>query len=72
MQVYAQAGECYKAIAAQLSNSSGDYLLGEEPSSADALLYGHLALHLGAPVTSPELRAAVGTLTTLLQFLTVD
>ena len=50
---------CYEAIAAHLGSVEGDYFLGSKPSSIDALLYGHLALHLSAPTTAPELRAAV-------------
>jgi len=59
MQIYKRATDCYTAIVAQLSSADGGYLLGDRPSSADALLYGHLALHLTAPVASPELRKAV-------------
>ena len=40
-------------------NSQAAYLLGSKPSSVDALLFGHLALHLSSPVSPPQLRAKV-------------
>lgn len=59
LQIYAQAEECYKALAAQLKGIAGGFLIGSKPCSADAFLYGHLVLHLSGPVTAPELRKAV-------------
>ncbi len=58
--VYGDAAMAYAAFAAQMDAVQGDYLFGEEPSSVDALLYGHLVYHLVSPVMPPELRDKVG------------
>ncbi|DBA69239.1 hypothetical protein WJX79_004648 [Trebouxia sp. C0005] len=55
-QMYTSLADAYAAIAERLSASDGDYFFGGKPSSLDALLYGHLAFHQAAPVTSPEIR----------------
>ena len=67
-QIYSGAAKCYEAIAEQLSSASGQYFFGSHPSSIDALLYGHLALHISAPIAVPELRAAVSACSGLNQY----
>lgn len=59
LQVYASLADAYAAIAERLSGSEGDYFFGSQPSSLDALLFGHLAFHQAAPVSSPEIRHQV-------------
>ena len=39
--------------------SSGPYFLGSKPSSIDALLFGHLALHLTSPAIPEQLSGKV-------------
>ncbi len=57
--MYTSLADAYAAIAERLNASDGDYFFGGKPSSLDALLYGHLAFHQAAPVTSPEIRHQV-------------
>ena len=59
LQIYASLADAYAAIAERLSGSEGDYFFGSQPSSLDALLFGHLAFHQAAPVSSPEIRHQV-------------
>jgi len=59
VQIYASLADAYAAIAERLDGSEGGYFFGSKPSSLDALLYGHLAFHQAAPVTSPEIRHQV-------------
>lgn len=51
----------YAALAERLNGSDGDYIFGAKPSSLDALLYGHLAFHQAAPISSPEIQHQVGS-----------
>ena len=61
MQVYGDAAAVYAALADHLRGtaSKGNYFFGPEPSSLDAALFAHLALHHSAPVSAPELRQKV-------------
>ena len=54
----ADAAAACRAIAAQLAAGKG-FLLGDEPCSVDALLYGYLLYALVAPVIPPALRDVV-------------
>ena len=60
LQMYASLEAAYAALAERLNGSDGDYIFGAKPSSLDALLYGHLAFHQAAPVSSPEIQHQVG------------
>ena len=59
LQTYASLEAAYAALAERLNGSDGDYIFGAKPSSLDALLYGQLAFHQAAPVSSPEIRHQV-------------
>ena len=56
LQVYSGLAAAYAAIAERLSAADGNFFFGSKPSSLDALLFGHLAFHLAAPVSAPEIR----------------
>ena len=60
-QVYKDAAAVYAALADHLraSASKGGFFFGGKPSSLDAAIFAHLALHHGAPVSAPELRQKV-------------
>ncbi|RKP26546.1 hypothetical protein SYNPS1DRAFT_27773 [Syncephalis pseudoplumigaleata] len=45
-QMIARVRDCYNALLAKLGDQM--YMFGEKPSSLDAVVYGHLALHLYA------------------------
>ena len=59
LQVYSRLASAYAAIAERLSAIEGNFFFGSKPSSLDALLFGHLAFHLAAPVSAPEIREQV-------------
>lgn len=59
MQIYSALATAYEAIAERLRGLDGNFFFGKKPSSLDALLFGHLAFHLAAPVSSPEIREQV-------------
>lgn len=58
-QVYAGAMDVLDALAAKLRASPGPYLLGAQPCSADAALFGHVAFYLHSPVAAPVLKSKV-------------
>lgn len=62
LQIYASLEAAYAALAERLNGSDGGYIFGAKPSSLDALLYGHLAFHQAAPVSSPEIQHQVSLL----------
>ncbi|KAL3141776.1 hypothetical protein ABBQ32_004451 [Trebouxia sp. C0010 RCD-2024] len=55
-QIYESLEPAYAALAERLNGSDGDYIFGANPSSLDALLFGHLAFHEAAPVSCPEIQ----------------
>lgn len=57
-QIYADAAAVYAALADHLKGTAGQgpYFFGARPSSLDAAIFAHLALHHCAPVSAPELR----------------
>lgn len=59
LQIYASLEAAYAALAERLNGSDGNYIFGANPSSLDALLYGHLAFHQAAPVSCPEIQHQV-------------
>ena len=63
-QIYADAAAVYAALADHLRGTAGKgaYFFGAQPSSLDAALFAHLALHHSAPVSAPELRQVLGLL----------
>ena len=69
LQTYSYLEAAYSAIAERLNSSDGDYMFGNSPSSLDALLYGHLAFHQAAPVSSPEIQHQVTTVAFVLMML---
>ncbi|KAI9100605.1 hypothetical protein DFS34DRAFT_648523 [Phlyctochytrium arcticum] len=52
-EVYRMARECYAALACKLGDQS--YFFGQEPSSLDAVVFGHLALHCVPNLAEPTL-----------------
>lgn len=66
-KVYADADSAYAALAAHLgeqrrastNSDAGNFFFGRQPSSLDALLFGHLAMHLSAPTSPPQLQQKV-------------
>ncbi len=60
-QAYTNAVEVLTAVSNKLRASSGDYLFGSQPSSTDALLFGHLAFYLYSPCVAPVLKSKVLT-----------
>jgi metaxin len=57
--VYPAAVEAMSAVADKLRASPGPYLLGPNPSSLDALLFGHLAFYKHSAIAAPTLRDKV-------------
>lgn len=58
-EIYSEATATLSALADKLRASSGSYLLGEEPTSLDALVFGHLLFYQKSPSAAPALHAAV-------------
>lgn len=61
VQIYESLEAAYAALAERLNGSDGDYIFGTQPSSLDALLYGHLAFHQAGPVSGPEIQHQVSS-----------
>lgn len=59
LQIYESLEPAYAALAERLNSSDGNYMFGANPSSLDALLFGHLAFHAAAPVSCPEIQHQV-------------
>jgi len=54
-EVYRQVECLYKSLSDCLGDS--EYFFGDSPSTLDAIVFGHLAIHLVAKLESPQLRA---------------
>jgi hypothetical protein len=52
--------QALSAVSDRLRASSGRFFFGAQPSSLDALLWGHLAFYAHSPVAAPVLRDKVG------------
>ncbi|KNC97072.1 uncharacterized protein SPPG_07468 [Spizellomyces punctatus DAOM BR117] len=52
-QVYSVARECYQALSHKLGEK--EYFFGKDPSSLDAIAFGHLALHAIPALAEPTL-----------------
>lgn len=65
--LYAEANQIYIALAAKLGENM--WFAGEFPTSLDALVFGHLAVHYLAPLPNPRLSAMIRTHPNLVAFV---
>ncbi|GAB4823781.1 hypothetical protein N2152v2_010827 [Parachlorella kessleri] len=71
VQIYTEAGEALEALANHLTatSGSGNFFLGRQPTSLDALLFGCLAFIRGAPVVHEHLRRKLESHRSLIAYL---
>lgn len=70
-EVYVRADECMALLNGRLGGSAGHpFFFGQEPSSLDALVYGHLAPLLKAPLPNPRLQTSLKRHDHLVAFIT--
>jgi len=66
-EVYLAARECYQALSTKLGEKP--YLLGDSPSSADAVVYGHLAVHYYSVLPNNKLKIIMSSFPNLVRYV---